>query len=36
VNTVMNLGFHKMLANSLVTAQLAASQDVLSSMELVS
>jgi hypothetical protein len=32
VNTDMNLGFHKMLENSSVTAQLAASQEGLSSM----
>jgi hypothetical protein len=41
VNTVRNLrihsfGFHKMLGNSLVVAELAASQEGLSSMELVS
>jgi hypothetical protein len=35
VNTVMTFGFHKMLGNSLVAAQLAASQDGLSCMELV-
>jgi hypothetical protein len=32
VNTVMNLRFHKMLGSSCVAAQLAASQEGLSSM----
>jgi hypothetical protein len=36
VNTIMNLQFHKLLGNSSVAAQLAASQEGLSSMELVS
>jgi hypothetical protein len=36
VNTVMNLGFHKMLGNSCVAAQLAVSQEGLTSMESVS
>jgi hypothetical protein len=35
VNTVMNFGFHKMLGNSSVAERLAASQEELSSMELV-
>jgi hypothetical protein len=35
VNTVMNLLFHKMLGSSRVAAQLAASQEGLSSMYLV-
>jgi hypothetical protein len=36
VNTVMNLRVHKMLGSSWVPAQLAASQEGLSLMELVS
>jgi hypothetical protein len=32
VNTVMNFGFHKMLGSSRVAAQLAASQEVFSSV----
>jgi hypothetical protein len=32
VNTVMNFGFHKMLGSSRVAAQLAASQEGLSSV----
>jgi hypothetical protein len=36
VNMVMKLGMHKMLRISLVAAQLAASQEGLSSMKLVS
>jgi hypothetical protein len=36
VNTVMNFRVYKMLGNSLVTAELAASQGGPSSMELVS
>jgi hypothetical protein len=36
VNTVMNFRFHKILENSLVDTQLAASLEGLSSMELVS
>jgi hypothetical protein len=36
VNTVMNLGLYKMFGNSCVAAQLAASQEGLSSIELVS
>jgi hypothetical protein len=32
VSTVMNLRFHKMLVSALVVAQLAASQEGLSSM----
>jgi hypothetical protein len=36
VNTVMNLRVHKMLGNSSAAAQLAASHEGLSSMELVS
>jgi hypothetical protein len=36
VNTVLNIRFHKMLVNLGVTAQLAASEEGLSSMELVS
>jgi hypothetical protein len=35
-NMVMNSGFHKMLGSSRVVAQLAASQEGLSSMKLVS
>jgi hypothetical protein len=35
VNTVMNLGFHKMLGSSWVAAQLAASQEGMSSMKLI-
>jgi hypothetical protein len=35
VNKVMNFGFHKMLGTSLIAAQLAASQEGLSSMKLV-
>jgi hypothetical protein len=36
VNTVMNLrGFHKMLGSSWVAVQLSASQEGISSMELV-
>jgi hypothetical protein len=35
VNTVVNFGFHKFLENYCVAAQLAASQEGLSSMELV-
>jgi hypothetical protein len=35
VNTVMNLRFHKMLGHFLVAARLAASQEGLSSMELL-
>jgi hypothetical protein len=35
VNTVMNLVFHKMLGRSWVAAQLAASQEGLSSMRVV-
>jgi hypothetical protein len=31
----MNIGFHKLLGNSSVAAQLVASQEGLSSMELV-
>jgi hypothetical protein len=36
VNAVMNFGFHKMLGNYRVAAQLLASRVVLSSTELVS
>jgi hypothetical protein len=36
VNTVMKLRVHKILGNSQVAVQLAASQERLSSMELVS
>jgi hypothetical protein len=36
VNSVMNFGFHKMLENCRVAAQLVASRVVLSSTELVS
>jgi hypothetical protein len=32
VNAVMNAGFHKMLGSSRIAAQLAASQEVLSSI----
>jgi hypothetical protein len=35
-NTVMNFRVHKLLGSSLVPAQLAASQDGLSSIKLVS
>jgi hypothetical protein len=34
-SVVMNLGFHKLLESSYVAAQLAASPEVFSSMELV-
>ena len=34
VNTIMNLGFHKMLGTSGIVAQLAASEEGLSSMNL--